>query len=255
MDTIDTPLPPAHTSFWGRHWQKIIAVIIWVTIVGSFFAYSRTTYGTFFAFNSTLRDLIGLLESPAGPFFYVLIYALRPLAFFSAVVITLLGGAIWGPVWGVVFTIIAANTSASVAYLLGRILGQDMIDESETEGVIAGYAHRLRRNAFTTILIMRLVYLPYDLVNYLSGFLKISYRPFILATALGSLPGTTTFVLAGASVDLADVFAGDISPSVLNPWALAASAVLFVVSLYFSRWLKQREAKRDARTSEALSQQ
>jgi hypothetical protein len=54
-----------------------------------------------------------------------------------------------------------------------------------------------------------------------------------------------TFVLAGASIDLADVFAGRFDASIFNPWALAASAVLFVGSLAFSRWLKQREARRE----------
>ena len=44
---------------------------------------------------------------------------------------------------------------------------------------------------------MRLVYVPYDLVNYLAGFLRIGWMPFILATALGSLPDTLSFVLFG----------------------------------------------------------
>jgi uncharacterized membrane protein YdjX (TVP38/TMEM64 family) len=244
QDTIPPQETPAQDSFWARNWQKISAVIIWIALVGSFFVYSHIAYGSPFAFNRTLRDLVVLLETPFGPLLYLLIYALRPLAFFSATVITLLAGALWGPVWGVLFTIIAANTSASVAFFLGRFLGEGVIDESETEGFAARYAQRLRRTTFQTVLIMRLVYLPYDLVNYLGGFLKVPYRPFILATALGSLPGTVTFVLAGASVNLMEVFEGGINASVFNPWALAASAVLFVGSLYFSRWLKQREAKR-----------
>lgn len=228
----------------GRHRQKIVAVSIWVALVASFFIYSSLTYGSLVAFDRTLQDLIGLLESPVGPLVYILIYALRPLAFFSAVVLTLLGGAIWGPFWGVLLTVVAANLSASVAYFLGRLLGQGVFDENQRAGIVARYAVRLRRNAFQTILIMRLVYLPYDLVNYLAGFLRIAYRPFILATILGSLPGTITFVLAGASVDLMEVFAGQIDASVINPWALTASAALFVGSLFFSRWLKRRESTR-----------
>jgi uncharacterized membrane protein YdjX (TVP38/TMEM64 family) len=237
---------PAPDSFWGRNWQKITAVIIWIAIVGSFFGYSYTAYGTFLAFNQTLSDLVGLLDSPFGPLVYVLVYALRPLAFFSATVITLLAGAIWGPVLGVLFTIVAANISATVAYLLGRLLGQGVIDESQSEGIIARYASRMRDNSFETILIMRFIFLPYDLVNYLGGFLHIAYKPFILATILGSLPGTITFVLAGSSVDLTMIFEEGYRPD-FNPWALAASAVVLVISLAFSRWLKQREAKRQAR--------
>jgi uncharacterized membrane protein YdjX (TVP38/TMEM64 family) len=240
QQTTSTPAP-ARDTFWSRNWQKITAVVIWVAIVASFFIYSTLAYGSPLAFDRTLRDLVGLLESPLGPLVFVVVYALRPLAFFSATVLTLLGGAIWGPFLGILMTIIAANISASVAFLLGRLLGQDVIDESESGGVLSNYAGRLRRNAFQTILIMRLIYLPYDLVNYLSGFLRVDYRPFILATALGSLPGTVTFVLAGASVNLAQVFEGGIDASVFNPWALGASAVIFVVSLIVSRYVRSHE--------------
>jgi uncharacterized membrane protein YdjX (TVP38/TMEM64 family) len=90
---------------------------------------------------------------------------------------------------------------------------------------------------------MRFIYLPYDLVNYLGGFLRIDYKAFILATILGSIPGTITFVLAGASVRIDDVFMENFRPE-LNPWTLVASVVLFVGSLLLSRYFKRREAKR-----------
>lgn len=229
-------------SFWSRHWQKIFAALIWLALVGSFVGYS---FWSGKGPTEILRDVVTLLESPAGPLLYIFLYSIRGLAFFSAVVLTLLGGAIWGPIFGVIYTVIGANLSATVAYTFGYFLGQGVISESDDEGVVSQYANRLRRNAFQTVLIMRLIYLPYDLVNYLGGFLRISYKEFILGTILGSLPGTITFVLAGASIDLTDVFEGNFDVSVLNPWAMGASVVLFVGSLYFSRWLKRREARRE----------
>jgi len=91
------------------------------------------------------------------------------------------------------------------------------------------------------VLIMRLIFLPYDLVNYLSGFLRVPFRPFILASILGSLPGTLTFVLAGASLDIDDIFAGRFSISAINPWTLVLSVVLFVAGLVIARLLRQKE--------------
>lgn len=49
-------------------------------------------------------------------------------------------------------------------------------------------------NSFETVLIMRFIFLPYDLVNYLAGILRIDLKAFILATLLGSIPGTIAFV-------------------------------------------------------------
>jgi uncharacterized membrane protein YdjX (TVP38/TMEM64 family) len=225
-------------SFVARHWQKLVAATIWLSLAGSFLAYSLITGSTP---TETLQDVVDLLRTPLGPLLYILIYTLRPLAFFSAIVVTLLGGAIWGPLWGTIFVVIGSNMSATLAYGFGRAFGQGVMPEGDQGGMVSRYATRLRANAFSTILVMRLIYLPYDLVNYLSGFLRVPFRPFILASILGSLPGTLTFVLAGASLDIDDIFAGNFSLSAINPWTLALSAVLFVAGIMISRLLKRNE--------------
>ncbi len=244
----ETRNPTATGSFWSRNWQKLVAVSIWVLIIGSVVTYS--------VFNdqsptAMLESLVGLMQTPYGALLFVFIYAVRPLAFFSAVVLTLAAGSIFGPVWGVLLTIIGSNISASIAYLLALFLGKGVLDESESKGIIANYANRMRRNSFETILIMRFIFLPYDLVNYLAGFLRIRYGSFILATILGSIPGTITFVLAGASVPIADVFQEQFQPT-FNPWSLVGAAILFVVSIGFSRWMKKREQARQAQQELAL---
>lgn len=236
-----TNSPPRRDGFVNRHWQKLVAAAIWLLLAGGFLGYSQATGRSA---TETLNDLIGLLRTPIGPLIYVLIYTLRPLAFFSAIVVTLLGGAIWGPVFGVLFVVIGSNMSATLAYAFGRVFGQGVLadgNQAAAGGVAGRYAERLRRNAFGTILIMRLIYLPYDLVNYLAGFLRVPYRPFILATIFGSLPGTLTFVLAGASLNIDDIFAGRFSVSAINPWTLALSAALFVAGIVISRLLRRNE--------------
>jgi uncharacterized membrane protein YdjX (TVP38/TMEM64 family) len=225
----------------ARHWQKLIAGAIWLVLAGSFFGYGAVSGRSP---TETLADLLGLLRTPLGPLLYILIYTLRPLAFFSAVVVTLLGGAIWGPVWGTLYIIIGSNMSATLAYVFGRAFGQGVLPEggqSAAGGIISRYAERLRRNAFGTILVMRLIYLPYDLVNYLAGFLRVPYRPYLLASILGSLPGTLTFVLAGSSLQIDDIIAGRFAITMINPATLALSAALFVGGIVISRLLRRAE--------------
>ena len=232
---------PADGSFLARNGQKIVSAAIWLALVGGIVGYSLVTGRSP---TETLRDLVELLRTPLGPLLYILIYTLRPLAFFSAIIVTLLGGAIWGPLWGALFVVVGSNLSATLAYGFGRAFGQGMLPGGAKGGLggfVERYAEQLRANAFTTILVMRLIYLPYDLVNYLAGFLRVPYRPFILASLFGSLPGTLTFVLAGASLNIDDIFAGKFSISAINPWTLVLSAVLFVAGLAISRVLKRRE--------------
>ncbi len=95
----------------------------------------------------------------------------------------------------------------------------------------------MRANSFETVFIMRLIFLPYDLVNYLAGLLRINFISFITATALGALAGTISFALFGASTGLSEG-----TPSF--DWrVLAASVAIFVLSLFISRLVKRRETK------------
>lgn len=230
------PVVPAGSTSWlGRHWQKIVALLLWV---GLFAAYRWYSVANDLGPLEAVRQLIQLMQtSTFGPLIYIGLYALRPLLFFSSVLLTLAGGFIFGPVWGIFYTIIAANTSAMVAYIVGRYFGQGMLDADGSEGIIQRYAARMRENSFETVLIMRFIFLPYDLVNYLAGFLRIDWKAFIFATALGSIPGTISFILFGAAIE------GDFDGSIpsLNPGVLAISITLFIVSLGLSRYFKRRE--------------
>lgn len=222
----------------GGRGQKIGAASFWLLLVGGVLAYMlQNDLGV----RDLLRQLIALMQTPAGPLIYMLAYLVRPLLFFSALVLSLAAGALFGPVWGIIYTVIASNLSATVAYGMGRLLGADLFARAEgTEGRVAHYAGRMRENSFETTLLMRFLFLPYDLVSYLAGFLRIDYRAFILATILGSLPGTFSIVLAGASIRVEELLEEGARPA-LDPWTLAASALLFLASLALSRFLKRRE--------------
>jgi uncharacterized membrane protein YdjX (TVP38/TMEM64 family) len=137
--------------------------------------------------------------------------------------------------------VIGSNISAMFAYFIGRYFGQGLIknDRDKQTNVVQRYADRLRRNSFETVMIMRFIFLPYDLVNYLCGFLRINWRPFLLATALGSIPGTIAFVAFGASVDLSRLDTQGIPPP--NPWVLGFGVLILVVSIAISRYFKSRE--------------
>ena len=86
---------------------------------------------------------------------------------------------------------------------------------------------------------MRLLFLPYDLVNYSAGLLHIDWKAFLLATALGSFPGMLAFVLLGAAGDVALVN----GTFTLNPGVLVASIGMTGVSFALSRFVKRRKQR------------
>ncbi len=165
-----------------------------------------------------VQHLIDFMSSGlAGPLIYVVFYALRPLVLFPASLLTWAAGFVFGPVLGLLFTVLGSNISASVAYLAGRYFGGSFQNTGYT---LQGYAERLHGNSFESVLIMRLIFVPFDAVNYAVGLLHVRYRPFILATILGSLPGTTAFVLFGASMQ--GSFRRNAAPRPLDPSGFGA---------------------------------
>jgi uncharacterized membrane protein YdjX (TVP38/TMEM64 family) len=214
-----------------RRWQRLAIAAGLAALVVAWVVSLRTS-GTSPA-GATQRLVDVLRGSAWAAPAYVAAYALRPLVLFPASLLTIAGGLLFGPVWGIVLTVVAANLSAMVAYGLGRLLGRPPAgEEAEAAGLAARWAGRLRQRSFATVLVMRLALLPFDLVNYLCGYLRIAPLSFLTATALGSLPATVAFVLAGAAVDRVDAGLGGLDGRVF-----AASAAIFVASLAVARVL------------------
>lgn len=236
MNTIKPQPEGAHhlqPPFIRRHAQKLVPLAFWVLLIGLYSWYA-TTYGL--TPLSTVQLLVTFLRTSWwGPLIYVLLYALRPLIFFPAILLSIAAGTVFGPILGFGLVLVAGNISASVAWFVGRLFGEGILSNPQASGVLQKYANRMRSHSFETVMIMRFIFLPYDLVNYLAGFLRISWRPFILATLLGSIPGSIAFVGFGASIQNID------SVPQLNPWVLVGSAAIFAISILLSRLLRRRE--------------
>ncbi len=240
------PQPPVQAattqpSFVRRHWQKIIALLFWLTLLGSYQLYAWRN--DISALEALTQILDTLRSNAVGPLLFIVVYTLRPLVLFPATLLTLGAGLVYGPVLGIGLTLIGSNLSAMVAFFIGRFLGDGLLNDEHSSKLIQRYAQRLRSNSFETVLIMRSVLLPYDVVNYLCGVLQINWRAYLLATIIGSLPGTVAFVLAGASIksDLAQGL-----PSI-DPRVFAVSVVMLVISLVVSRYVKSKEQRNNAK--------
>jgi uncharacterized membrane protein YdjX (TVP38/TMEM64 family) len=232
----ETHAAPAPQGLLRKHWQKLVALLIWLSLGVAYFIWSRSHV----SHEDDVRQLVRFIrETPAGPLIFFALYLLRPLIFFPASLLTIASGYLFGPVLGVVYTVIASNCSSLLAYGIGRFFGQGMLSQG---GGLMRYATRMRENSFNTVLLARLIFLHYDAVSYLAGFLRINWRAFIAATAIGALPGTISFVLLGSAIT------GDFSVGALrfDRRSFGISAAVFVISLIVSRVLRKRDAATSA---------
>ncbi|MBK7450990.1 MAG: TVP38/TMEM64 family protein [Anaerolineales bacterium] len=221
-------------NFIQRNGQKIAALLFWVGLVALYQGYAASNG---LSPLQVVQQLLDFMKNGVwGVLIYIVLYAVRPLILFPSTILTLAGGFVFGPVPGVLYTIVASNISSTIAFYVGRFFGEGLLKDDGSDGLVQKYARRLRENSFETVMVMRFIFLPYDFVSYLSGFLKIKFIPFILATALGSIPGTIAFVGFGASIESFD---GALPK--FNPVTLGVSVALFIVSIVLSRIFKKRE--------------
>ena len=221
-------------SWLKQNAAKLTALIFWLALILGYQWYARANQLTPFETVQALLDFFA--GNLWGPLIYILVYAIRPLILFPSTLLTLAGGFVFGPVLGVVYTIVASNISSTIAFFVGRYFGGGLFKDDGSDNWVQRYARRMRENSFETVMVMRFIFLPYDAVSYLAGFLRIRYWLFILATALGSIPGTLAFIGFGASIEQFD---GSIPK--LNPVILGFSIAIFVISLALARIYKKRE--------------
>lgn len=173
-----------------------------------------------------LQELINL-AGPGSSVAYVVIYSFRSLIFFPVSLLTAAGGLLFGPRVGMLLTVIGENISANLSFLVGRYFGKDVLVFLGSKiKLIPRFECKLMENGFMSVLVMWLIYLPFDLVGYSSGMCGIRQKEFALATFLGTLPGLATFILLGSAI--------------MDVKNIVSALAFFVFGLAISKYLKTR---------------
>ncbi len=132
---------------------------------------------------SDLRSLLDGVGPVAVPVFVVLYVGVSLLPAGPTALVTIAGGAVLG---------------ASVSFLVARRLGGDVVRRVGSDRV-RRLDDSVRAHGFVTVLVARLVpLLPFSTLNYAFGLTSVTVRSYVLATAVGIVPGTTLYVMVGA---------------------------------------------------------
>jgi uncharacterized membrane protein YdjX (TVP38/TMEM64 family) len=124
---------------------------------------------------------------------FVLAYGVIASMGLPATPLTLAGGALFGPWGGTLFNWLGATLGATGAYLLARTLGRDAV--RSLLGSRAGALDALAgEQAFGSLLRLRLLpIVPFNALNFGAGLAGVRPGPYVLATALGIVPGTAVY--------------------------------------------------------------
>ncbi|MGN8158256.1 TVP38/TMEM64 family protein [Salinisphaera sp. RV14] len=215
-----------------RRHLRLIMGLVWVVVLAGLIVWVWQQ-------GLTVREIMRLIydyvvNNPVAPVVYILIYALRPLTFFPAMWLTIAGGSLFGFIPGLIFGLLGENASAQTAYLLARFFRRDVDgdEHSDRNPRIAAFRRLLVEQAFPTVLVLRASFLPFDLVNYACGLLRVPWLSYTAGSVLGMLPPMVTFVSFGATVNLPKLLKRkSFSPEqLIDSTQLMISAGLVVVS-------------------------
>lgn len=165
----------------------------------------------------------------------------------GAAVMTLAGGFLFGTWEGGGIVVIAATIGATIIFLATRTALADLL-RARAGKRIQAMEDGFRRNAFNYLLVLRLIpVFPFFLVNLAAGLLGVRLVPYVLATALGIVPGT--FVYAGLGNGLGAIFESGGAPDlglIFRPQVLWPLIGLAVLSLLPVIWRGVRGSRKDA---------
>ena len=116
----------------------------------------------------------------AARLIYIAVYIVGTVMLLPGTVLSFAGAVLFGAYEGTLLTWIGATVGATLAYVTARVLGRDFVE-------------RLFGGRFTAFDQRLLPLFPFNAVNFGCGLTGIRLRDYILATAIGIVPGTFVY--------------------------------------------------------------
>ena len=239
--SLKSPSPAASTP--GLSWRRVAPIGL---IAAGFVAFFALGFDDFLSFDVLRTHHEALAAWTAGHFVlaslaflcaYVVVVVLSlPIA----VLLTPVGGFLFGTWLGGLYSLAAATVGATVVFLAARYAFADAV-EARAGPWLKRMEDGFREDAFNYMLVLRLVPLfPFWLVNLVPAVLGVGLGTYVAGTAIGMVPGA--LVYAGVGAGLGAVFADGGTPNlsiVFEPavlWPLIGLSVLSLVPVAYKKW-------------------
>lgn len=220
-------MPKYTNTFLALIWASIIALFLREVYLYAFVE----DLGLFTTLQILGNEVQGLVTEAGvfAPFFFILLYTLRPLILFPASIMTLTSVFVFGLYGGFFVSYVGEMLSACVAFFIGKYFGNSLHITPKINTTKVG--KYFTDNPFLSVLMLRIVpVFPFDFVNYASGIMKVPFYPYITASLIGVLPGLLSYVFLGFSLMHTEYLL----------YSLGFLALLMVSSHYGKRFLYQK---------------
>lgn len=139
------------------------------------------------------------LTGVAAVLMFAVVYGACTVAFVPRPLLNLAAGALFGWQAGLAAAVAGTVLGAGVSFALGRVLGQDALRPLLRGRWLKAADGQLSRHGFRSMLAIRLFPgVLFAAANYCAAVSRMGYPAFLLATAVGVVPNTAAYVVAGA---------------------------------------------------------
>lgn len=227
--------------------KRLAPLLLLAALGAAAFALRLDHYLTLDALRDNRATLTAFVQSHAiaASLGFVFTYAsVVALSLPGATIMTLAGGFLFGVPLGATLTVVGATLGATLLFLIARSALGDVLRE-RAGPFLARMADGFRKDAFSYLLFLRLVpAFPFWAVNLAPALLGMRLGPYVAATALGIVPGTTVYAAFGASLGQVFDAGGEVRlKDVFSPTLIAALVGLGILSLLPIAFRRLREAK------------
>jgi uncharacterized membrane protein YdjX (TVP38/TMEM64 family) len=199
------PPPDSAVQYRGpmfRRTKVVVALVLLAAVVTAAFVLPIPS-------PAELRDWAAG-AGPATALLLLAAYSVLTVAPIPRTVFNLAAGLLLGDVVGILVAVTATAISGALGFGLSRLLGRDLVARHLQRRSVRAVNDRLAGGGVLAVTSLRLIpVVPFAPLGYCCGILDVRWRPYLVGTVLGSLPGTIAVVVLG------DALTGGTPPALL----------------------------------------
>ena len=216
---------------------KALIAVVMALAIGAFFYLDLGRFLSLTALKDNRDGLLAFVDTNFGAAvgIFILTYVVvAGLSLPGAVILTLAGGFLFGGILATLFINIGATTGATLAFLTARYLLRDTVEQKFGKW-LGPFQEGFAKNAFSYLLTLRLIPLfPFFVVNLVSGLTRVNVGTYMLATAIGIIPGSFVYSYAGRQLGTINSLKEIASPNVIGAFVLLG--LLALVPVVYKRF-------------------
>lgn len=225
---------------------KFLLLFSLIAIFGYIFLFSPLAENINYEIISSMVLDFGIF----APIIFVIVFIISILLLVPAAVVLLaISGMVLFGASGVFYSWLGATTGAMLAFVVSRYLGREFIEHhinKSEKKMLKAIDNALEKEGLFAVLLFRLLPgMPFSLLNYLFGLTKVKPKEYVVATAVGVIPGMALLYVLIQSSQTLDMF----SPMIVIPLAVMAVIAVMLwlfrghIEYHFNHWLNNKKKR------------